>query len=1398
MKQVKQQAQGNSSGVSRRAAALRSLPNGVKLVHSRSVGRLDQHLSNKLSWYRRWHESHYHKVVHYGAVAVYSVAIGIILSSSHFAHASGGSWTQTDWSGGVGTSTTNQYSAATNVDTTVSGQASLASTAGWASTYAAWSKRQAVTITNSGSAQTDYQVRLSISYASAMNADFSDIRFTNNAGTALPYWVQTETNSTSATVWVKVDSLAASTTTNIYMYYGDSAATSASNGNNVFLLFDDFNTGSTLDNTKWSVFTPTNLYTITGGQLVFGPGNSAWNQAIYSTAAFARSDLSFEMDYKWNTNPAGQYSALMMGWDTAAGSSYTNLVYGYYNQGNCTSPCPVLVYENGGLVTGSGGGSWVPGTQYETRIRMRASGGAYYDQSTDAGNTWINSYNDTNSVATNLHPGWAFYNGSHNVDNARVRKWMATEPTASFGSEQQDIASSGTLTSAIYDSGVAENWGNLTFNATVPAGTSLSIKVRTGNQSNLSDATTFASCGALSSGSDMTSSCVPDKSRYAQYQVTYTGPGSATAILQDLTLNFAASDIIAPPTNASGLAMFRSNGGASVASNGWDTGNPYFTWTAGADDAGGSGIAGYCLYLGQDSTGNPVTTKGDLGTSPLNTGGACQFAVSGTNLDTSLSGYIATALTSSTSPYYFNIKAIDNAGNVYAGSSAQFQFKYDNVPPSNPSFISAPSEFVSSKQVTLIWPTTGADAPADDNSGLAGLQYRIGSSGTWYGANHNGAQDATDLLTNNGSYTTVSSPDFSNLVEGNNLIYFRTWDNAGNISPAYVTTVIKINTASPSSPQNVTATPSTNTTNSFAFSWLAPASYTGSASNITYCYTVNVIPNSSNCNYTAAGQTSLDAGAYATEPGDNTFYVVAKDEAGNINYATDNSTTFTANTPAPGIPLDIDIADISVKATSTWKLALSWEPPTDIGSGVSTYKVFRSTNGTSYTDIASTAGASYVDTGLSQVLYYYKVQACDSANNCGGFTTPVSFLPTGKFTSPANLISGPSVNATTRTAAITWTTDRASDSSVEFGTSPGQYFSTEAANASQVTSHSVTLNNLNAGTTYYYRAQWTDTDGNVGTSDEQSFTTLPAPTVSNVSTGNINLATATIQFTSNYATAVQLQYGGGVLSSSKVLNTSTATSTYSIPLSGLNPGTVYTFKLNPYDTSGNIYDNPTAFSFTTPPQPQITNVQFQPVPGALTGSEQMTWTTNVPATSEITYGLAGGATQNQLDTNLMTSHSMTIDNLAYSTQYSVTAISIDGLGNTATSDLQVFKSGTDTRPPKVSDLTTQPSIVGNGSGAKGQLIVSWKTDKAGTSQVAYGQGSSGDYSTKTAEDTALVTNHVVVVSGLATSEVYHVQVLSKDAEGVQGVSGDQTTIIGQASDNALSIVFNALQSIFGL
>ncbi|HRQ98027.1 MAG TPA: hypothetical protein PK265_01735, partial [Candidatus Saccharibacteria bacterium] len=186
------------------------------------------------------------------------------------------------------------------------------------------------------------------------------------------------------------------------------------------------------------------------------------------------------------------------------------------------------------------------------------------------------------------------------------------------------------------------------------------------------------------------------------------------------------------------------------------------------------------------------------------------------------------------------------------------------TPPSNPGFISGPSGFINTKDATLTWPTSGGQSASDGASGIAGLQYKI-EGNSWYGDSHTGTGDISDLLTNDGSYQTVPTPDYNDITEGTNTVYFRTWDNAGNISIGTVSAALKINTnGSPSEPLNLTATPTNNTVNSFSFSWADPASYVGSANSLNYCYTVNTVPSVATCNFTGNGIKSLPTGPYAT------------------------------------------------------------------------------------------------------------------------------------------------------------------------------------------------------------------------------------------------------------------------------------------------------------------------------------------------------------------------------------------------------------------------------------------------------------------------------------------------------------------------------------------------------
>lgn len=984
------------------------------------------------------------------------------------------------------------------------------------------------------------------------------------------------------------------------------------------------------------------------------------------------------------------------------------------------------------------------------------------------------------------------------LDEVRVsNNYRSTLTTKPYSASAQTV----TLASAVRTAGV-KSYDNMTSNETANGGT---IAYRLSNDGGSSWRHWNGSAWVESTDTSMSNAIATIDANIDEFPVTFggitwqavmTGDGTQQVTLDGVALA-STSDSVDPSVNASNVTALKAAGGSSLAQNAWTNGSsPYFSWTAGTD--ADSGIKGYCLYLGTDNTADPVTTKGLLGTSPVATGNNCQFIVAGTNIDTATASYLGTALTTSDSAYYLTVKAIDNAGNV-ADTGAQFYFRFDNTAPANPGYVTAPSGFINTKTASLTWPTSGVAAPADSNSGIAGLQYKIGNT-TWYGDSHSGTGDSSDLLANDGSYTTQNTPDFANIAEGVNTVSFRTWDQAGNVTTSYVTAALKVNTSgAPSAPQGLAPSPSTNTVNAFSFSWFAPNTFIGDANNLTYCYTFNTLPSDVTCSYTNAGALSLGTGAYGTQPGLNTMYLVAKDESGNINYSNYAQTDFTTNTPSPGIPLNVDIVDVSIKSTSNWRLALTWDAPSYTGAGIASYKVYRSTNNVTFSFVGSSTSTTYIDAGLSAQRYYYHVKACDSTNNCGSVSSNVDQIPTGKFTTPAVIVAEPTVsNVTTKKAKISWSTDRASDSKVAIGTASGQYASSEVGNSTQVSAHTIELDNLSAGTTYYFVAKWTDEDGNTGTSQEYTFTTSPAPSLKEVSAVRVGLTDATIQFTSKDATKVAVYYGknegyGGL----KTVNTSLSESVYNVSLEGLDDGSKYFYKLVSSDSEGNSYDGSVA-AFTTPPRPRINNLRFQPVSGEPTSTQKITWDTNVPSSTLITYGKVGGGTTDAQLSEQVTSHEIVIRALEDDSEYTLIAQSRDKDGNLAVSDRQTFRTALDTRPPKISNISIEPAIRGVGAEARGQVVVSWRTDEPSTSQVAFADGAGVTvFNSKTAEDSALSTEHVVIVSDLPTSRVYSMQPVSKDRSGNSGTGEIQSAIVGRASDSVLTIILNTLKKVFG-
>ena len=118
-----------------------------------------------------------------------------------------------------------------------------------------WHYRKAITITNGGSAQTDFQVLIDdidTSDTSKFLGSCQDIRFTSVNGESIDYWIESGCGTASTDIWIKVSSVPAGTST-IYMYYGNPNVSAVQSGTNTFEFFDDFD-GSAVDTSKWSVY----------------------------------------------------------------------------------------------------------------------------------------------------------------------------------------------------------------------------------------------------------------------------------------------------------------------------------------------------------------------------------------------------------------------------------------------------------------------------------------------------------------------------------------------------------------------------------------------------------------------------------------------------------------------------------------------------------------------------------------------------------------------------------------------------------------------------------------------------------------------------------------------------------------------------------------------------------------------------------------------------------------------------------------------------------------------------------------------------------------------------------------------------------------------------------------
>jgi phosphodiesterase/alkaline phosphatase D-like protein len=275
----------------------------------------------------------------------------------------------------------------------------------------------------------------------------------------------------------------------------------------------------------------------------------------------------------------------------------------------------------------------------------------------------------------------------------------------------------------------------------------------------------------------------------------------------------------------------------------------------------------------------------------------------------------------------------------------------------------------------------------------------------------------------------------------------------------------------------------------------------------------------------------------------------------------------------------------------------------------------------------------------------------------------------------APAISGVVATPSPTSAVITWATNEPATSRVDYGTSPSS-LTQSVTGTENVTSHSLTLADLTAGTTYYYRVTSVDASGNSTTSPAApaapaSF--VPAdttpPVISAVVAGP-GSTTATITWTTNEAATSRVDYGTTPSHLTSQVTAGALVTNHDLVLTGLQIGTTYYYRVTSADVAGNSATSPVAAnppaSFTTidPTPPIISSVAAAADLGGLT---RIAWTTNKLANSRVDYGTTPSALNvNVSSTSLTTSHNLALSGLTLGTTYYYRVTSVDSLGNATT------------------------------------------------------------------------------------------------------------------------------------
>ena len=139
-----------------------------------------------------------------------------------------------------------------------------------------------------------------------------------------------------------------------------------------------------------------------------------------------------------------------------------------------------------------------------------------------------------------------------------------------------------------------------------------------------------------------------------------------------------------------------------------------------------------------------------------------------------------------------------------------------------------------------------------------------------------------------------------------------------------------------------------------------------------------------------------------------------------------------------------------------------------------------------------------VTTGGSPTSGGFNIEVSDNGGGANAFSCGSQTVTVSNDTTPPVISNVVVSSITGSSATITWTTDEAANSKVNYGTSTS--YGSSASDGGYVTSHSLNLTSLASGTTYHFQVVSADSVGNSSQTGDNTFTTAgsspPAPSPS--------------------------------------------------------------------------------------------------------------------------------------------------------------------------------------------------------------------------------------------------------------------------------------------------------------